>query len=198
MFSGLCSLWGYCPKFVKKCSYWIQCLFKGGSGHMKIKFHGHETWEISLLWWMMIVLYVGEVSERIWCRHPTLMVIRLVTWKGKYGSIWVLCRKPYSPCGNWTGKDKQRSLFDRETRMATQWWNIWKQFYVHRSSLVLPCGFFDQIQASACLISFINRTRFFWARDFLASLVNKLHVKFSLTKLLSCANWEQQLHQYAF
>ena len=41
-------------------------------------------------------------------------------------------------------------------------------------------------------------TRFFWARDFLASLVNILHDKFLFTIFLPCADLEQQLHQYAF
>ena len=41
-------------------------------------------------------------------------------------------------------------------------------------------------------------TRFFLARDCLASKVNILHVKFLFTKLLPCVDSEQQLPQYAF
>ena len=43
-----------------------------------------------------------------------------------------------------------------------------------------------------------NKTRFFWARDFLASLVNLLYDKFLFKIFLPSTDLEQQPHQYAF
>ena len=36
-----------------------------------------------------------------------------------------------------------------------QWWSLWGQIHVYWNTFVLPCGFVDQISASACLLSFI-------------------------------------------
>ena len=52
--------------------------------------------------------------------------------------------------------DKQRSVFDWETRTATQLngevYDNMKAFFVHRNSLLLPCGFLAKTKYRALFV----------------------------------------------
>ena len=103
-------------------------------------------------------------SESAWMcpqahvQSPILISVRLVTWRVNLAQnlefvrhLTIHTKRHFD-----SKSDKQRSVFDWKTRTATQWWSIWEQFHVHWNTLVLPCGFVDQISASACLLSFVD------------------------------------------